>query len=125
MPAPTTPETTPRVSGGKRSAITVVMAGCMELKATVAITHSTISDQKLVCHDTPNRHSEPISEAMAIQGERRPQRVRVRSDKAPAIGVVRVENTEVIANIRARLLAFWAGLSAAIWLGNSTPSTPL
>jgi len=31
MPAPTMPETLPRVSGAKRSAISVVIAGCIEL----------------------------------------------------------------------------------------------
>ncbi|MND85764.1 hypothetical protein D3C80_777020 [compost metagenome] len=89
------------------------------------MTQKTISDQKLVIHDTPNRHREPITEAMAIHGDRRPQRDRVRSDRAPAMGVVRVEKTEVMANRMARLLALFPGFISAIWLGSSTPSTPL
>ena len=78
------------------------------------MTQNTIKAQKLVIQDTPKRQIEPITEAMAIHGDRRPQCERVRSERAPAIGVVRVEKTEVTANSRARLLALFAGSRAAI-----------
>ncbi len=89
------------------------------------MTQSTMSDQNPVIIDTPNSDAEPISEPMAIHGARRPQRLRVRSDRAPAIGVASVEKTEVIAKRSARLFSLDAGESSAIWLGSSTPSTPL
>ena len=56
----------------------------------------------------------PISEPATIQGVRLPKRVRVRSDSAPAIGVMVVLNTEVMANRIARLRSLFAGSSACI-----------
>ena len=66
----------------------------------------------------------PTSEPTTIQGVRRPKRVRVRSESAPAIGVMVVLNTEVMANRIARLRALLEGSMAWIWLGSSTDNTP-
>src|SRR3546814_9617352 len=114
MPAPTKPDAVPRSLGAKRSATTVVSAACIELSAITAPTQKRVIAHRLVICGTANRQRPPTSDPVTIHGVRRPQRVRVRSDRAPAIGVVSVLQIEVIANTTASPLALLEGSSA--WL---------
>src|SRR5438045_3791661 len=95
--APTTPDATPRSEVEKRSATIVVIAGCMELSAMVAITQKVVMTTRLSVDGTSISATPQISEPNRIQGVRRPRRVRVRSESAPATGVAIVLNTDVIA----------------------------
>src|SRR3546814_11618887 len=87
MPAPTKPDAVPRSFGAKRSATTVVSAACIELSAIVAPTQNRVIVHRLVICGTANRHNPPTTDPVTNHGVRRPPRVRVRSEKAPAIGV--------------------------------------
>src|SRR5579872_4965189 len=95
--APTTPEAVPRSEGEKRSATIVVIAGCIELSVIVAITQKVVMITRLLVVGTSIRAAPPMSEPKRIHGVRLPRRVRVRSERAPATGVVMVLKTEVIA----------------------------
>src|SRR3546814_3823827 len=81
MPAPTKPDAVPRSFGAKRSATTVVSAACIELSAIVAPTQNRVIVHRLVICGTANRHNPPTTDPVTIHGVRRPQRVRVRSEK--------------------------------------------
>src|SRR2546425_4657645 len=91
--APTTPAAPPRSDGEKRSATIVVIAGCMELSVIVAITQNTVMITRLLVVGTNVRAIPPIRDPNKIQGVRRPKRVRVRSESAPATGVAIVLKT--------------------------------
>src|SRR3546814_2033918 len=108
MPAPTKPDAVPRSFGAKRSATTVVSAACIELSAIVAPTQNRVIVHRLVICGTANRHNPPTTDPVTIHGVRRPQRVRVRSEKTPAIGVVSVMKIEVIAHTTASPLVLFA-----------------
>src|SRR5438046_8353129 len=97
MAAPTAPEAPPRSDGAKRSATIVVIAGCIELSVIVAITQNTVMITRLLVVGTKVRETPPIRDPNRIHGVRRPKRVRVRSESAPATGVAIVLKTEVIA----------------------------
>src|SRR3954471_4436007 len=109
MPAPTNPLTVPRSSSGKRSATIVVSAACIELSDAPASTQKNVIVKSVCICDAVNNEIAPTTEPHTIQGVRLPHRVRVRSDKAPASGVMHVLNTEVIANTIARSRALFAG----------------
>src|SRR5436190_23774825 len=95
--APTTPEAAHRSDGEKRSATIVVIAGCIELSVIVAITQNVVMITRLLVDGTSARETPPMSDPNRIHGVRRPRRVRVRSESAPATGVAIVLKTEVIA----------------------------
>src|SRR6476646_9731886 len=95
--APTTPDAAPRSEGEKRSATMVVIAGCIELSAIVAITQNVVMITRLSVDGTSIKATPPTSDPNRIHGVRRPRRVRVRSESAPATGVAIVLKTEVIA----------------------------
>src|SRR3954447_23411426 len=95
--APTTPDAVPRSEEEKRSATIVVIAGCMELSVIVAITQKKVMITRLLVDGTSIRATPPMREPNRIHGVRRPRRVRVRSENAPATGVAIVLMTEVIA----------------------------
>src|SRR3546814_13806748 len=102
MPAPTKPDAVPRSFGAKRSATTVVSAACIELSAIVAPTQNRVIVHRLVICGTANRHNPPTTDPVTNHGVRSPQRVRVRSEKAPAIGFVSVLQMQVIARSEER-----------------------
>src|SRR3546814_21183741 len=112
MPAPTKPDAVPRSLGAKRSATTVVSAACIELSAITAPTQKRVIAHRLVICGTANRQRPPTSDPVTIHGVRRPQPARVRSDRALAIGVVRVLQTEVRANNHASHASSVAGQNA-------------
>jgi hypothetical protein len=95
--APTTPDTIPRSPGRKRSATIVVIAGCIELRLTVATSHSAVTPTMPPPNGIRIVAAPPTTPPMAIQGVRRPKRDRVRSESAPDTGVVIVLNTDVMA----------------------------
>ena len=75
----------------------VVIAGCIELSVTVATSQKPVTITRLFVDGTSIKAMPPTSEPDRIHGARRPKRVRVRSDNAPATGVVIVLNTDVMA----------------------------
>ena len=92
----------------------VVSAACMELSDAPASTQKKMMVHSVCICEEIISEVPPTSEPATIQGVRLPKRVRVRSDSAPAIGVMVVLNTEVMANRIARLRSLFAGSSACI-----------
>ena len=92
----------------------VVSAACMELSDAPASTQKKMMVQSVCICEEIISEVPPISEPATIHGVRLPKRVRVRSDNAPAIGVMVVLNTEVMANRIARLRSLFAGSRACI-----------
>src|SRR5450631_1505014 len=103
--APTTPEATPRSLGGRRSAITVMIGVCIELREIEATSQVTVIAAIPCAYGTRMSAPPPIKAPSTIQGVLRPNRDRVRSERAPERGVIVVLKTDVMAKRTPRLVA--------------------
>src|SRR4051794_1431418 len=99
----------PRSPGGKRSAITVVIGVCIELREIEATSQVAVIDVIPCAYGTRMRAPPPIKAPSTIQGVLRPNGDRVRSESAPDRGVIVVLKTDVIAKRTPRLVALPAG----------------
>ena len=107
--APTTPEATPRSLAGKRSAITVVIGVCIELREIEATSQVAVIEIIPGAYGTRMSAPPPISAPSTIHGVLRPKRERVRSESAPERGVMVVLKTDVMAKRMPRSVALFAG----------------
>src|SRR5687768_1261768 len=112
IPAPTKPETVPLSFSGSRSATTVANPACMQFSDAPASTQQKELVQSACTSEEIISDVAPTSDPATIHGVRRPHRVRVRSENAPAIGVIVVLKIDVMANTIARLRALLAGSMA-------------
>src|SRR5699024_9651494 len=124
---PMTPLTRPRCSRGTRSGTAAVRPARVPL-SPACTTHQprTMAGTEGASARTTSP-SAPTSAPPTIQGTRRPRRERVRSLRAPATGLARVETAAPMPVTRVRVASLWSGVSAAAcrpsstWMGPNHP----
>ena len=106
VPSPIIALAPPRWERGNRSAVMVVSGAWRKFSATWMTTQNTVIQTRSVSEPIPKSRMPPTKAPSTIHGERRPNRERVRSLKAPAIGWAKsVKTNETVVTI-ARFASF-------------------
>jgi len=123
---PIQPDTTPRCPTGTWSGTPAVTLACIAFSPAWA-RHQPAMTPAIVCWPA-SRHSAaaPASAPPTIHGRRRPNRLVVRSDSAPATGLATIATAAPMPVTHPRTTTLCAGPAiACTWLGSRTEIGPM